>query len=292
MHINRTADGYHQHLGKDHEYLSNPQTHETRNVTVRQGEGTRREPPAIASNSAINTSTLRKSEAPRRAPQMTTSNVTVNRSASHVATTRHPPPEPSDVVSYDVGKPARPISPIHAISRPAPQTTVSQIHTIPQNGSYTRRKSVEGRGSNPLNPTRGHSVEPMPRYSQKSYEARPNVVRSGPGNVTFGESEKAGVKGNYKMQEGDKVVEMRRGESRVISESKLLPDRKNVVDSPRRVSFAMEQNGKGAPRGKSREGKTGLNLNLDDTDNLLGGPNTNVRQITRVSTPPLPSSRH
>jgi hypothetical protein len=290
--VHRTADSYHQRAAKDQEYSSHRQTHETRPVTVRQSEGTRREPPAISSNRSINTSTLRKSEGPRKTPQMITSIAPQNRSASQITSTRHPPPEPSDAVSYDINKPARPISPIHAISRPAPNTTVSQIHTIPQNASNTRRKSAEALKSNPLGPSRGHSVEPKPRYGEKPYEAREKGVRSGPGNVTFGESEKAAVQGNYMMQEGDKVVEMRRGDSRVISESKYKPDGKNKGDGRRSVSFVEERNGEGAGRGKSREGQNGLNLRLDDTVNLLGGPNTNVRQIARVSTPPLPSQMH
>lgn len=156
----------------------------------------------------------------------------------------------------------------------------------------TRRKSAEGLQSNPLGPSRGHSVEPMPRYGEKPYEARANGVRSGPGNVTFGESERVGVQGNYKVQEGDKVVEMRRGESRVISETKYKADGKNVGGGRRSVSFVEERNGEGAGRGKSREGMNGLGLGLDDTENLIGGPSHNVRQITRVSTPPLPSPRH
>jgi hypothetical protein len=132
----------------------------------------------------------------------------------------------------------------------------------------------------------------MPRYGEKPNEARANGVRSGPGNVTFGESEKAAVQGNYKMQEGDKVVEMRRGDSREISGSKYKPDRKSVGDGRRSVSFVEERNGEGAGRRKSREGQNGLNLGLGDIFESAIGPNTNVRQITRVSTPPLPSSRH
>ena len=164
---------------------------------------------------------------------MVASNLTVNRSASYAMPTRHSAPEPSDAVSYDVGNTARPISPIRAIAKPVPHTTVSQIHTIPTNGSNVRQKSTERRQSNPLNPSRGHSVD-----------RKPNPVRSGPGNVTFGENEKAGVQGNYKMQEGDKVVEMRRGESRVVSESKYLPDGQNLgtggtgVSSPKKVNFS------------------------------------------------------
>jgi hypothetical protein len=151
---------------------------------------------------------------------------------------------------------------------------------------------LEGLKSNPLGPSRGHSVEPMPRYGEKPYEARANGVRSGPGNVTFGESEKAAVQGNYKMQEGDKVVEMRRGDRRVISESKYKPDGKSVGDGRRSVSFVGERDGDRAGRGKSREGQNGLNLGLGDIFESAINPNTNVRQITRVSTPPLLSPRH
>jgi hypothetical protein len=193
--VHRSPDSSHQHLAKDHEYLSHPQTHETRPTPVRQSEYIQREPTAIASGLATNTSTLRQSSPSRRAPPAITSNLTPHRSLSHIMPTLHPLPEPSDAVSYDYGKPVRPISPIHPLTKPAPHTTNS------------RQKSIEMRNSNPLGPRRGHSVG-----------KNQNLVRSGPGNVTFGESHKNGVQGGYVMQEGDKVVEMRRGESRVVSE--------------------------------------------------------------------------